>query len=268
MLADIAALAATDVARDVHLCRGLGEGKIGRAETHLSALAKELLHEVVQGLLQVGKGDILVDVEALNLMEDTVGAGRDGLVAEHAARGDDADGRLVGLHHANLHTRGVGAQQHIRGLVDIGLLVDEEGVLHVAGGMVEREVQGREHVVVVLDLWTFGDGEAEVREDLVDVATHDRQRVTGTLHVGGGHAHVEAGIIAVLALKLLQLLFHLLLNRVLQLVELHAHLLAELGGHVLEVGKQGRDDAFLTQISDAEFLQSLFALGLETTHLG
>ena len=268
MLADVAALAATDVARDVHLGRGLGEGEIGRTETHLGAFAEELLHEVVQGLLQVGKGDVLVDVKALNLVENAVGAGRDGFVAEHAARGDDADRRLMGLHHANLHTRGVGAQQHIRSLVDIGFLADEEGVLHVAGGMVEREVQGREHVVVVLNLRTFGDGEAEMREDLVDVATHDRQRVTGTFHVGGGHAHVEAGIVAMLAFKLLQLLFHLLLNRVLQFVELHAHLLAELGGHVLEVGKQGRDDAFLAQISDAEFLQSLFALGLETTHLG
>ena len=268
MLADVAALATTDVARDVHLSRGLGEGEIRRTETHLGAFAEELLHEVVQGLLQVGKGDVLVDVEALNLMEDAVGASRDSLVAEHTARGDDADGRLVGFHHADLHARGVGAQQHIRGLVDIGLLADEEGVLHVTSGVVEREVQGREHVVVVLDLGAFGNGEAEVREDLVDVAAHNRQRVTGTLHVGSGHAHVEAGIVAVLVLKLLQLLLHLVLHDVLQLVELHAHLLAELRGHILEIGKQSGDDAFLAQISDAEVLQGLFAVGLEVTHLG
>ena len=197
-----------------------------------------------------------------------MGSGRYGLVAEHAARGDDADRRLVGLHNANLNARGMSAQQHIRGLVDIGLLADEEGVLHVAGGMVEWEVQGREHVVVILDLRTFGDGKAKVRENLVDVATHDGQRVTRTLHVGGGHAHVEAGIVAVLVLKLLQLLLHLVLHNVLQLVEFHAHLLAELGGHVLEVGKQGGNDAFFTQISDTEVLQSLFAVGLEVTHLG
>ena len=223
---------------------------------------------MVQGLLQVGERDILVDVETLDLMEDAVGAGRDGFVAEHTARSDDADGRLVGLHHADLHARGVGAQQHIRCLVDIGLLADEEGVLHVAGGMVEREVQGREHMVVVLNLGTFGDGEAEVREDLVDVAAHDGQRVTGTLHVGGGHAHVEAGIVAMLALELLQLLLHFVLNHVLQLIELHAHLLTQLGSHSLEVGEQSRDDAFLAQIGDAEVLQSLFAVGLEVTHLG
>ena len=142
MLADVAALAATDVARDVHLRRSLGEGEIRGTETNLGALAEELLHKVIQGLFQVGKRDVLIDVETLYLMEDAVGAGRDGLVAEHTTRGDDADGRLMGLHHADLHTRGVGAQQHIRSLVDIGFLADEEGVLHVAGRMVEREVQG------------------------------------------------------------------------------------------------------------------------------
>ena len=162
VLADVAALAATDVARNVHLSRSLGEGEIRGAETHLGALAKELLYKVVQSLLQVGKRNVFVDIKALNLVEDAMGAGRDGLVAEHSARGDDADGRLVGLHHADLHARGVGTQQHIRGLVDIGLLADKEGVLHVACRMVEREVQGGEHVIVVLNLGTFGDGEAEM----------------------------------------------------------------------------------------------------------
>jgi len=104
VLADVAAFAATNVARDVHLRRGLGEGEIRRTETHLGALAEELLYEVIQGLLQVSKRHVLVDIQALYLMEDAVGASRDGLVAEHTARGDDADRRLVGLHHADLHT--------------------------------------------------------------------------------------------------------------------------------------------------------------------
>ena len=122
-------------------------------------------------------------------------------------------------------------------------------------------------MVVVLNLGTFGDGEAEVRENLVDVATHDGQRVTRTFHVGGGHTHVEASVVAVLALKLLQLLLHLVLYGVLQLVELHAHLLAEFGSHILEVSKQCGNDTFLAQISDTEVLQSLFAIGLKVAHL-
>ena len=108
VLADVAALATTDVARDVHLRRGLGEGEIRGTETHFGALTEELLHEVVQGLLQVGKGDAFIDVKTFNLMEDAVSAGRYGFVAEYAARSDDADRRLMGLHHADLHTRGVG----------------------------------------------------------------------------------------------------------------------------------------------------------------
>ena len=133
--------------------------------------------------------------------------------------------------------------------------------------MVEREVQGREHVVVVLDFGAFGNGEAEMLENLVDVSAHNAQRVARTFHLVGRHTHVEACFISMLIFKFLQLFLHLLLNHGLQFVELHAHLLAEFGSHGLEVGKQGGDNAFLAQISDTETFQGFFAFSLEFTHL-
>ena len=133
--------------------------------------------------------------------------------------------------------------------------------------MVEGEVQGSEHMVVVFNLRTFGNGETEMLENLVDVAPDDGERVSASSHLVGGHTHVETGIVAVLALKLLQLLFHLFLHGVFQFVEQHAHLLSQFGGYALEVGKQARNHAFLAQKCDAEFLQGFFVISLELTHL-
>ena len=92
--------------------------------------------------------------------------------------------------------------------------------------------------------------------------------MTRTLHVCGRHAHVKASVITVLALKLLELFFHLVLHCVFQLIELHAHLLTQLGSHILEVGEQSGDDTLLAQISDAEAFQGVLAVGLEVAHLG
>lgn len=49
-LANIAALAATDVARDIHLCRRFGKGEIRRAETYLCLFAEHFLSEIEEGL--------------------------------------------------------------------------------------------------------------------------------------------------------------------------------------------------------------------------
>ena len=81
-LADIAALAAADVAADVHLCAGLGEGEVGGTHADLGVRAEHLAHEDQNRLLEVGEGYVFVNVQALYLVEDAVGAGRDGLVAD------------------------------------------------------------------------------------------------------------------------------------------------------------------------------------------
>lgn len=94
-LADVAALAA-EVARHVDLGRRFGEGSTTGA-CGSGLLAEDLLGEVEQRLpaFHVGERDALVDVKSFDLVEDAVRAVRNGLVAEHAARADDADGRFL-----------------------------------------------------------------------------------------------------------------------------------------------------------------------------
>ena len=102
-LADIAALAAADVAADVHLGARLGEGKVGGTHPDLGVRSEHLPYEDQDGLLEVSERHVLVYVKAFHLMEDAVGAGGDGLVAEYSARADNPDRGLAGLHGPHLH---------------------------------------------------------------------------------------------------------------------------------------------------------------------
>ena len=61
---------------------------------------------------QVGHRDAPVDDQALDLVEHRQVGGVGRVPAVGAARGDDVDGRLLGLHHVDLHVRRVGPQQH------------------------------------------------------------------------------------------------------------------------------------------------------------
>ena len=188
--ADVAALAMADVAADVHLGGRLGEGEVGGTHADFRLRAEHLAGEQQDGLLEVCEGNVLVHIKTLYLMEDAVGAGRYGLVAEHTAGTDDADGKALLLHGANLHRRGVGAQQqrvHMAG-------AHEEGVLHLAGRVIGREVEGLEHVVIVLDLRAFGHVVAEFTEDVHDLLTHDGNGVTAAQRVSvSGHGEVLLG---------------------------------------------------------------------------
>ena len=66
--------------------------------------------------------------------------------AVHAAGGNDADGRLFFVEHiADLNRRGVGAQ-HVA-------VFNVKGILHGAGGVVLRDIEGLEIVEIVFDLW-------------------------------------------------------------------------------------------------------------------
>ena len=92
MLAESATLTATDEAGDVHLCRGFREGEVGGTQADLGVSTEHLTGKRQQHLLEVCKGDVLVDIESLYLMEEAMGAGCDGLIAIDAAWADDADG--------------------------------------------------------------------------------------------------------------------------------------------------------------------------------
>ena len=160
MLTETTALTATDMTRDIHLCRWLCEWEVTWTETDLCIRTEHLLCEGKHYLLEVGERYVLVDIKTLNLVEEAMCAGSDCLVAVNATRADDADRRLVAFHRANLYRAGVAAQHDIAGDVLL-VLLDEEGVLHVAGRVVGSEVQRTEYVPVVLNLGTIGDGKAQ-----------------------------------------------------------------------------------------------------------
>ena len=103
VLAESTAFSSTDVARDIHLRRRLGEREIRRTQADFSAFAEHLLCEEQQYLLQVGERHLLIDIKALHLMEEAVGTCRDGLVTVDASWANDAYRRLLTLHHTALH---------------------------------------------------------------------------------------------------------------------------------------------------------------------
>ncbi len=56
-------------AGDVDLDGGLGEGEEVRAQAHVALVAEDGAGEGQQRALEVGEGDVLVDGEALDLVE-------------------------------------------------------------------------------------------------------------------------------------------------------------------------------------------------------
>ena len=111
VLALAAALAAAEDAGDLDVGGWFGEGEEAGEETGFDVAAEEGLHGVVEGALEVGEGDVGVDAEAFDLMEDWGVGGVSGVVAVDFAGDDDADGRGLGDHGADLDRAGVRAHQ-------------------------------------------------------------------------------------------------------------------------------------------------------------
>jgi len=71
--------------------------------------------------------------------------------------------------------------------------LEVEGVLHCARRVEFRHVERSEVVPLILDFRTFGDREAEVREDLGKLVHHLAHRVDASARrVGGGEREVDA----------------------------------------------------------------------------
>ena len=138
---------------------------------------EERLAEFFQDPFQVAEVRALVDDQALDLVEHR----RVGLVrvdAIGAARDDDADRRLLRHHGADLHRRGVRAQQQPRA---VRLRIEEERVVHVPRRMAFGKVELGEIVIVGLDVGTFRHRKAHVGEDRGQLVDHlaDRMNAPG-----------------------------------------------------------------------------------------
>ena len=126
--------------------------------------------EFLKHPFQVRHRDILVDGKALDLMEHR----RVRLVivtAINSTGRNHADRRALGLHRADLHGRGMGAQNMRRTVVALGA-VHKERVVLLARGVLGRDVQGVKVVPIALDLGTFGHGKAHVGENRGDLFGH------------------------------------------------------------------------------------------------
>src|SRR5690348_242432 len=117
--AALAAHPAADAARDVELEARLGEREVARPHTYLAVAAIQRLDHVEQRAFQVADREAFVDRKSLDLAEVRKTSGLRRVTAIRAARIDDVDRRLLdALHGADLHRRGVGAQQQLRAEVE------------------------------------------------------------------------------------------------------------------------------------------------------
>src|SRR3954454_12415784 len=155
-------------AGDVELDAGLGEREEVGTQADVAVVAEDRLRERLQRAREVGQRDVLVDREALDLVE--LRRVRAVVVAPVRASGDDdVQRRRVQLHDARLHRRGVRAQDDVVGHV--------EGVGLLAGRVLRRVVERVEVVVDQLGLRPLHDAEAEAHEDVLDLAAGGRDQM-------------------------------------------------------------------------------------------
>jgi len=156
-----------------------------RAQAHLAVGAEGGARPLEQHSLQVAQGDVLVDGQALDLVEHR--RVRRVVVAPVGLAGEDVvQRRLLQLHLADLHRRGVRAQQHVLG--------DVEGVLQHPRRVVGQVVERVEVVVVPFGLGPVLDVEADAHEEILDVAPRLRQQVEGAARRGrvARQRHIDA----------------------------------------------------------------------------
>ena len=164
-------------ARHVDLDRGLGEREEVRAQADLAVGAEDRAGERQQRALEVGERDVLVDGEALDLVE-LRRVRRVGVAAVHAPGDDDVERRRLGLHRPHLHRRRVGAQDDVEGSRRHPARVRRRSVSdRRARGCVGVVVQRVEVVVDGLDLGPLGDPEAEAEEHVLDLAPRRGEQV-------------------------------------------------------------------------------------------
>ena len=111
--AHAAAHAVAEEAGHADLGARLDEREVRRAEAHTPSLAEQRLRHRLEGALEIGERDALVDDERLDLVEHGQVGGVCGLPPVHAPRRDDVDGRRLRLHRADLDRARLGAQQEL-----------------------------------------------------------------------------------------------------------------------------------------------------------
>src|SRR5438876_1024371 len=104
----------TEGARDVEFNRWLGERKIAGPEARLHAGTKKLLYEILDGAGEIAEGNVRVHGEAFDLVKGERMRGVRIIAAIDLAGDNDAHGRLLLFHGADLHGRSVRAEKERR----------------------------------------------------------------------------------------------------------------------------------------------------------
>src|SRR2546425_2396720 len=251
VLADAAAAATAEEAEHVDLGGRLREREKRRAEADARPRPEHFASEEFQRPFEVRHRHLAVDRQPLDLVEHR--RVRDVRIAAiDPAGADDTDRRALGLHGADLHGGGVGAQERV--------FREVEGVLHVPRGMILGDVQGLEVEVVALDLRPLGDGKAEAHEDRNDLVLHPGERVArAQRRTTAGEREVEAlpgALLPALGLAPLgQLQLEQGLQLTLDLIGGRADERALLLRQRAQGAQQKRQRPLPSQVTDAELLQ-------------
>ena len=256
MLADAAAGAFAGNAADVYFEPWFNQGEIGGTVAGLHFLVEQFGEELVHRGEEIGEGDVFVDIKAFDLMEKDVGAGRDVFVAEAASGSDDPDRGRIGLHRMDLDVGGVGAKEERVGRVEI------EGVLHIARRMVFGEVEPFEIVVVGVDVGTELDGKPHAYENVENPveSLDDRVDSAGELAAarkGGVEPLVFKTVVLFLGLETGEAMITVGNELFFEIVDELAEMGALIGCAMAELGHQGLDRPFFTEVLDLKIFKVL-----------
>ncbi len=210
----------------------------------------------------------LVDHQTLDLVEHRR-VGLVGIEPVRAPGNDDADRRLLRLHGADLHRRGMRAEQHARAVL---LRVEEERVVHLARRVSLGKIERGEIVVVGLDVRPLGDGEAEVGENRGDLVDHlaDRMDAAGFERRGAERQRDIDNVLRHLPrqrdiAERYAAIGDRRVDAILHAVQRRAHDLPGFRRHSAERLQQFRDDALLAERRDAFGLERGFVGSIALT---
>ena len=146
-------------------------------------------------------------------------------------------------------------------------LLHEECVLHIACWVISSEVHLCEYVKVVLYLRTVSQCEAHALENLHNLILHDRERVAcAELDRVGSTGKVEVIGNSLSSCHLFLESVDLIECELLEFVNLHTKLLLLIGRHATEVGHQGVELTFLTEILQTKSLDFFCVGGCQRFH--
>lgn len=241
-------------ALDVNLGAGFCEGEKARTKTDASLFFKDLAEKVREHALEVGEGDVAVHHEPFNLMKHG-GMGRIIItVPIDRPGGDDLERRLALLHDADLNRGGMSPEQAILG--------DEKGILHVPCGMILRDIEGLEIMIVILDIGAARDLKSHAQKDIDDLIHHQGERVYPTaLPAAPGKGDIDFLLaedpFPFTPLQFLKANIYLLLKETPQPVELIPCLGPFLRGDVSQTAQQEREFSLPAQVLNPEMVDFL-----------